>query len=481
MTFAKLACSCLFLLLLGTNALAQKATPYQLSYQQVADQQHYDQLWRPQFHYTPMQGEIADSTGLIYYKGIYHLFYMYDKWERRRNNHKQWGYATSNDLLHWHEKPAILDAQVDHKPGSGCGVVDWNNSSGLKKSDEDTLLAYYTDYKRGTCITLSHDAGKTWNRYAENPILGGFDDIRDPLIFWYEPDESWRMVRYEKRGFAFYKSSNLLDWDFLSRIDGFYECPDMLRLPVENDPDTQKWVIFGGNHDYLLGEFDGNKFVPDFDEKIRIDYGGALYATQTWRHNRFGDRPIQLSAIRYPRNKEFYDTLMSMTWSGAQTFPCDLTLKRYTDGIRLCRTPITEIKNLHRSHRVWRDLPIAPGENPLSEMKPGICEVILEIDLGEATKCELTLGSVAIKYDAKEQTIYVGKRKAPFTAPAGRLKLHVLVDRSIIEVFVDGGRITFTDNFFHGPDVPRKMALEVEGGQASVNHLEVNFLKSIWK
>jgi hypothetical protein len=38
--------------------------------------QHYDQPCRPQFHYTPIQGHIGDATGLIYYRGEYHLFYM---------------------------------------------------------------------------------------------------------------------------------------------------------------------------------------------------------------------------------------------------------------------------------------------------------------------------------------------------------------------------------------------------------------------
>ena len=49
---------------------------FALSYQKVAGQQHRKQQFRPQFHYTPIQGEIGDATGLIYYKGQYHLFHL---------------------------------------------------------------------------------------------------------------------------------------------------------------------------------------------------------------------------------------------------------------------------------------------------------------------------------------------------------------------------------------------------------------------
>src|SRR5690242_10816926 len=67
----------------------------------VAGQQHYNQPLRPQFHYTPIQGDLNDATGLIYYRGEYHLFHMYDEWSRIRAAHKRWDHAISTDLVHW--------------------------------------------------------------------------------------------------------------------------------------------------------------------------------------------------------------------------------------------------------------------------------------------------------------------------------------------------------------------------------------------
>ena len=45
-----------------------------IAYDDVFHQMHYDQPLRPQVHYTPITGQIGDATGLILYKGIYHLF-----------------------------------------------------------------------------------------------------------------------------------------------------------------------------------------------------------------------------------------------------------------------------------------------------------------------------------------------------------------------------------------------------------------------
>src|SRR5580698_1965103 len=120
---------------------------YDIDPAEAARNQHYQQAERPQFHYTPIQGHIGDATGLIFYKGEYHLFYMSDKWERRRNRHKCWGHAVSGDLLHWEELPSVLDPVLDHKPGSGSGFVDWSNALKLESGSEKTLVICYTDYQ----------------------------------------------------------------------------------------------------------------------------------------------------------------------------------------------------------------------------------------------------------------------------------------------------------------------------------------------
>ena len=285
----------------------------------VAENYHYAQRHRPQFHYTALHGHLGDATGLVVHQGRYHLFYMFDPWQRARRWHKCWGHAVSYDLLHWEQRPPVTDTIVDGRSGSGCGVVDWHNSSGLRTGPQKTLVIFYTDYWRGTCIKYSNDGGDSWQYHPRNPVLSGFHDIRDPLVFWYDPDQAWRMVRYEQRGFAFYRSENLIDWVYLSRIEDpqYYECPDMFQLHVQGAPDKKKWVLINGNGTYLIGEFNGHEFRPHTD-LLRVDYGHHLYATQTWKPTRgCSEQVIQLAFMGYSKK-------ILRTWEGQMCFPCAL-------------------------------------------------------------------------------------------------------------------------------------------------------------
>jgi sucrose-6-phosphate hydrolase SacC (GH32 family) len=447
-----------------------------LTYEEVASEQHYAQRLRPQIHYTPIQGHVGDATGMFYYKGEYHLFYMFDKWQLVRDRHKRWGHAVSPDMIHWTELPPVLDTLLDHKPGSGSGVVDWNNSAGLQQGPEKTLLIFYTDYERGSCIAYSHDRGRTWTRHENNPVLGGFEDIRDPTVFWYQPAQEWRMVRYEKRGFAFYRSGNLIDWKYLSRIDGYYECPDFLHLPVENSPDESRWVLIDGDGSYTLGLFDGTTFTAQSD-RLKVDYGDALYATQAWKRTRLGtSRPVQMCWMRYPDNER----TEKLTWNGQQSFPCELLLWKYEKGIRLHRRPVDEIKNLHRRQHVWNDLTVNEGENPLHDLDLDVCEIVLDMDVSGARRLRLTAGTVAVEYDVARQELSCLGSKAPLPQQNGRIHLQVLLDRCSIEVFGNDGRVSISNLFFPKADDSRDLTFFVEGGSAHLKNLEVSYLDSIW-
>src|SRR5258708_12540914 len=88
----------------GSPGVMSELTP-----EEVAEQQHYNQPLRPQFHYTALQGHIGDATGLFFYRGEYHLFNIYDEWARKSSVHKRWGHAISTDLIHSTHMPPLLD------------------------------------------------------------------------------------------------------------------------------------------------------------------------------------------------------------------------------------------------------------------------------------------------------------------------------------------------------------------------------------
>ncbi|MEK7949815.1 glycoside hydrolase family 32 protein [Luteolibacter soli] len=449
--------------------------PSRFNYDIPPHSANYDDPLRPQFHFTPVQGHMADTTGLIFHEGTYHLFHMFDQWERRRYKHKQWGHATSRDLIHWQQVDPILDTVRDHKPGSGCGIVDFNNSSGLQQGDGKTLLVFYTDYESGTCVSFSRDAGKTWQYYEKNPVLPGADDKRDPLVIWHAPSRKWSMVRYEKKGMAFYQSDTLVDWTPTGRLEGFYECPDLFELPVEGS-EGKRWVLVDGNGSYFVGQFDGRMFHPESDRQ-RVIYGDA-YATQTWK---FPDAaPVQVAWMPYPLN----EITQTLNWHGQMTFPCTLALRRSGEGsIRLCREPVAALDGIRDSGREFtkRDFTVDSTGNPLKDIPMDVQEIDLNIGAVNADGFVLKIGAAQIKYLASERKLACEGVEAKVPGEGKGIHLRVLVDRPSIEIFAEDGQVTISRVLFQSLSSDRELSLAAAGaGTLDVRNLRVTPLKSIW-
>lgn len=273
------------------------------------------------------------------------------------------------------------------------GIIDWNNTLGLRTGVEKTMVVFYTDYGRGVSIAFSNDAGKTWIRHKNNPVMPGKEGTRDPNVFWYKPDQSWRMVIYEQPGFSFYKSNNLTDWQFLSKMEGFFECPDLMHMPVDDNIENKKWVLIDGNGAWYIGEFDGTKFIkatkkqPLGEETFLNNSGGQanyytkdIYATQAWKQSYEGDGPFYQLAFMMIKEAPTHNR----TWSQQMIFPVELTLKTIDNEVRLCRNPIDGIKQLRYDPQFWKGLVLKPNENPLEKTDGDVFEIISEITLGKS-------------------------------------------------------------------------------------------------
>lgn len=469
----------ILMLILSHQVISQEkekpTDPFRLDYKDVYENMHYNQSLRPQVHYTPITGQIADATGLIRYKGKYHLFYMFDEWSRHRRDNKNWGHATSFDLIYWEQKPQILNTVIDNAPGSGSGIVDWNNSLGLRNGVEKTLVVFYTDYGRGPSLAYSRDAGKTWIRHKNNPILPGKEDFRDPVVFWYKPDQSWRMVIYEEKGFAFYKSDNLTDWQYLSRMGGFFECPDVLEIPVDGNEENKKWVLIDGDGSYYIGEFDGTQFINDGKKKIVGGQNNDLYATQTWKQSYEGDGPFYQMAFMHLRGRPSHDS----TWSQQQVFPVELTLKTINGEVRLCRQPITGIKKLRNDGWFWEDTPVKSNENPLEQIDGDVFEIISEIDLGKAKEIVFGIRGEKAVYNVAEQQLHFMDNTAIVIPTENRIKLRLIIDRSSVEIFANQGEVSFAKYFYPDPS-NMNLSLTSVGGEFRIDKMEIYRLESIW-
>ena len=277
-----------------------------------AAQKVYNEQYRPQIHFSPKAHWINDPNGMVYYKGIYHLFFQYypdgTVW-----GPMHWGHAISNDMVHWQEQPIALYPDSLGYIFSGSAVVDENNTSGFGKDGKTPLVAIFTHHdpegeKAGSntfqnqSLAYSLDDGKTWTKYAGNPVLKnpGITDFRDPKVMWYEPQKKWVMTLATKDHITFYSSPNLKDWTKESEFGkelgahgGVWECPDLFPL---DDNGKKVWVFIvninpggpngGSATQYFIGDFDGKTFTPSQTNTKWLDYGPDEYAGITWSQYR---------------------------------------------------------------------------------------------------------------------------------------------------------------------------------------------------
>ena len=145
----------------------------------------YQEMNRPQVHYTQRRGWNNDPNGLLYYDGEYHLFYQHNPFEREWEN-MHWGHAVSRDLIHWEELSEALYPDEHGTMFSGSAVVDYKNTSGFGTKETPPMVAIYTaasSDKQVQCIAYSLDKGRTWMKYAGNPVIDSKAKWKNGL--WY--------------------------------------------------------------------------------------------------------------------------------------------------------------------------------------------------------------------------------------------------------------------------------------------------------
>ena len=498
--------------ILGPHALAQEPS--------------YDQPWRPQYHFTPPQNFMNDANGTVFYKGEYHLFYQYNP-EGQVWGHMSWGHAVSTDMVHWQNLPVALREDPDHyMVYSGSAVVDWENSSGLCKNpdpqDHSCLIAIYTGaYKnrQKQHIAFSNDRGRTWTNYSGNPVADlDASDFRDPNVFWYAPQHKWVMaaVLADERTLVILDSPDLKHWTKRSTFGpaadttGQWECPDLFELPVEVSGEN-KWVLIinrnpgapagGTGVRYMIGKFDGTTFtseVPD-TPALWADWGKDFYATNTWKDVPSSDgRHLW---IGWFSNWQYANTEPTVLWRGAQSVPRTLMLRRYPDGLRLVQRPVRELETLRRERFRIANASVAEANAKIREsgIRGEVYEFEADLQPGQAGDIGFRVrknkdAETLIGFDLEHSEAYVDRtrsgevsfskdfpgRHSATIEKGGDIKVHVFVDRSSVEVFVNDGERVLSERIYPPPGSDG-FELYSNGTGMKVNSLTIWDLNSIWK
>ncbi len=427
----------------------------------------FNEIYRPQFHFTAPKNWINDPNGLIFYRGEYHLFYQHNPvatvaaWTTRTSPY--WGHAKSTDLVHWEHLPIL-----NLKSGSGSGIVDYGNKSGLGKGNEDVLVIIYFEN-----LWYSTDNMETWTLRQ----LPNMEGMADPYVFWYEPTRKWIMSTFKYPDkpdeFLFFDSDNLIDWKLLSKNDslGFHECPGVLELKIEGQ-NRKKYIYYSADGEYYIGNFNGKEFIVE-TEKFKMDWGD-FYASQAWKGGI--NNPDRITNIGWLIGCNY----PNMPFSQQLTFPCDLTLKNVTEGLRLCRYPVKEIESIYDSLLICIDnIILDPGENLLKNITGDLFDIKCDIELNKTTNILFKIRGKEIKYDRAKKELSIGNIIAPIELAKGNLHLRILVDRSSIEIYADQGQIVISSCFI--PDIKNQtLSIETQGIQAKINSLQVYSLKSMY-
>ncbi|MCO8122031.1 glycoside hydrolase family 32 protein [Stieleria sp. TO1_6] len=444
-----------------------------------------DEPQRPQLHFSQWVGWINDPNGMVYLDGEWHLYFQHNPVGWAWGN-MTWGHAVSTDLVHWEQLPNCLFPGTMAKGAcfSGGAVVDKQNTAGWKSGSNDVLVAFLTDTGAGESVVYSNDNGRTFTWYNDNPIVE--HKGRDPKVVWFRYREQdtpldqtasdlgghWVMAVYDEddqhgQNTSFHTSTDLKQWTFQSRLAGYFECPELFELAIDGSTDRSKWVTFAADGRYALGSFDGRTFTPSHEGKHQLHYGN-FYASQTFENAPDGRR-IQIGWLR---GVEFKGEAFNQAFS----IPNVLTLKTTGAGPRIFAAPVQEIERLRIKTNTLADQPLPSGKPAAVPVSGELFDITATFEIGDAKQVGLDIGGNRVVYDVSTGT-WNGAKTLPTD---DRVSLRVLVDRSLIEIWGNGGEVVIS-----GARNTRGMVSEIkafaDGGSATLIDLQAHELKSIWK
>lgn len=452
----------------------------------------YDQVLRPQFHFSSLKGWHNDPNGMVWYDGEYHLYFQHNPKDNKWGN-MTWGHAVSGDMVHWEQLPHALLPYGGGCIFSGTVVVDHSNRLGKQVGDNKTLVAYFSYAKEPfyQAAAYSTDKGRTFTLLNDGgPIVPnqGFDmGERDPKVFYHVASKKWIMVLWIQKGeengtseeklgkVRFFTSENMVDWEVASdfKRSWAFECMDFVELAVDGEPNNKKWLLYDASFDYEIGDFDGKTFTTD-QEVFKGDVGTNFYAAQSF-NNSPDDRTVLIGWMDQGGDHSiFLDA--NMPFNQCMSFPTTMELKTTSEGIRLHRWPVQEIEKLYLKSHTFKNLTAGKAAKRLSGIQAELIDMSLEFEPGASF--EISIRGLEVKYNKNKEEFVFGKSVLAAPAIDGKVKLRILLDRATIELFANEGAVVSSNYAIpeannHGISIFSEDALKI-------TLIEINELKSSW-
>lgn len=435
-----------------------------------------DDPYRPFYHYVNPESTMHDANGLTFWKGKWHLFYQAFPPEDKRVH---WGHAVSDDLVRWKDLPYAIYPNPEESVYSGSTLVENNR-----------VIAMYHGYKLGNMVATSTDPLLlNWDKIATpaipNKHKSGFVNpyyIFDPFIWkkggvYYSITGGGRKNtgpagKLERANYLF-RSNDLINWQYMHE----FIQNDKFTMIGEDAACPYFWPI--GNQHILLffSHMSGAQYMlGDYNQKEDKFY--------TSTHGKFNFKAYGPSGVHAPSatpdGKGGVIVIYNMNsgkpvngWNELMTLPRRLTLlERDHLGIE----PAGDIISLRKEKVIVPKQTIPANKEVVFKNVQGkAMEIIAEIDPKGSQMIEMNVFRskdkrefTSIKFfsqrgyplkrqnpkwsgfeslismeTANSSVLPDARSRAPEIAPivlkeGEPLELRVFLDKSVVEVFVNG-------------------------------------------
>ena len=451
--------------------------------------------YRPSYHFVSPESQMNDPNGLCFWQGRWHLFYQAyppDEFPNpadipKRRQH--WGHAVSNDLVRWRDLPYAIYPGIERMCFSGSTVVEKNR-----------VVAFYPGIGAGQMVAVSTDPLLlNWEKIGHNPVKSPTGDS----CIWKEEDTYFGLVGADR----LVSSKNLVDWsvhgEFLKAnpfpLGDAGACPNF--VPIGN-----KHLLLSFSHttggQYLLGDYDqrNHQFKPY--ARGRLNHGtvspGGVHAPSAAANSKGG--VININNINDAKPNPDWDQIMSLAQQ--------LTLGPDSQ-VRI--QPVDAVASLRGVHQHLGETRLpANQEIVLDGIRGNTLELGAEIDPQLSRWVQLNIlrspkaeeqtsitfynfdRKLSIWYDTKGVICLDGSRSStspdvwirpPERAVMERgtdpLKLRVFIDRSVVEVFVNG-KLYFAMRVYPSRQDSVGVSVRAQGQDAVLKSLDAWQMESIW-
>lgn len=420
-----------------------------------------DKDFYPTYHLAPQIGLFNDPNGLIFDGEKYHIFAQWFPYDAMHGM-KHWEHFITRDLQTFEKSYRLIPDEMFESHGcySG-GAIMW----------QDKIVAFYTGNTRRASdnqrvphqnIAIFDKSGKLLEKRCiiDQAPAGYTEHVRDPKPF-VTTEGKIRFVLGAQRenltGTCLVYEMDDLDStprliselavkDFDNSNVFMWECPDLFQL---GDKDVFVWSPqgklreahqFQNNYHatYALGKLEGNNLTAEHIEEL--DYGFDFYAPQSVQNSdRIVFGWVGLPDLTYPTDK--------YKWHSTLSLPRQI---KVANG-KIQQTPIVQ---LAAKQAVEIDQKIAIDNLDTAYLQISAENQPLALnfftnDKGQTLSLRYENGLLTLDRSATEQTDLMEKFGSQRHCEVEKLNnLEIFFDRSVVEIFINGGEKVMTSRFF---------------------------------